>query len=748
MSSLLSPPQKYAAGGLLALSLNQVLINKTSPLSSISDDNANGPDLITSRYVDRDLWIQHYAHRLHLIFRSLDIEEKAWPGLERAFRTDSSSRNVKAFLKLLAEDSNDDSQEVKEQELALSNAVDTMVSTLRTSVDYRSKKENHRQYVDACRKKLLSEDRRSYYEREQKGVHDSVVDYVEECREEMSPGTQSDFEMERKALLDPDDGEEKKASINVAPIGSGSKFDERPFEEVSMLSYQKKVSILHALLSACLAVTVDAAKQNVRRRKGYDARHRTALRLLTAWLNINWITMEAIETIVATSAIASLKEEESKEQTREDETHSEKDTWANWKRGSMIGAAALTGGTIFAVTGGLAAPGIAAGFGALAPVSFHVGATAAATHIAVAASLGAAGAGLSGMKMASRIGSLEDFEFKAVGENHEHRLAVEILISGFVFVEEDYIRPWEGQANNSERYALQWESKNLIAVSTAIQDWLTTQLTITAMKQGAMLTALHSLVSALAWPTALLNVLDLIDSKWAIAIDRSDQAGMLLAEEVLLKGLHGQRPVTLIGFSLGARVIFKCLETLAKADCDAQLVERVVLLGSPLSIKGENWEEARKVVSGRFVNAYSTNDWMLGVVFRASLLSKGLAGMQEVDTPGIENIDVTEFVEGHSSYLWTTQRIMEKIEMDAYFPSSDATFKDGDNDRSSSYYGSAKSSPTSSTKSSPTSVHYKPISTMSSPTSSAKSSPTSIPNKFNSARSSPTNMQNKNFWDA
>ncbi|KAL8105571.1 hypothetical protein AgCh_029390 [Apium graveolens] len=51
------------------------------------------------------------------------------------------------------------------------------------------------------------------------------------------------------------------------------------------------------------------------------------------------------------------------------------------------------------------------------------------------------------------------------------------------------------------------------------------------------------------------------------------------------------------------------------------LVERGFLLGSPLSIKGENWEEAMKVVSGRFVNAYSTNDWMLGVVFRSSLRS-------------------------------------------------------------------------------------------------------------------------------
>ncbi|KAK1357626.1 Transmembrane and coiled-coil domain-containing protein 4 [Heracleum sosnowskyi] len=727
MPSMLSPPQKYAAGGLIALSLNQVLINKTNPLSSISDDNYSDPNVIQSRYVDRDYWLQHYAHLLRLIFRSLDIEEKSWPGLERAFRTDSSSRNVRAFLKLLAEDCNDDSQEIKEQEIALMKAVDNMVSTLQASVDYRSKKEKHRQYVDACREKLAS-DTQSHYETEKKGHHDPVGDYVDQCREQMSPGSQSDFDMERKSLLDPDDRKEKKDSITVAPMGSGSNFDENPFEEVSMLSYQKKVALLYELLSACLAVTYDANHKNVQRRKGYDARHRSALRLLTAWLNINWITMEAIETIIASSAIACLKEgefkEQIKEQLKEDGTHGEKDTWANWKRGSMIGAAALTGGTIFAVTGGLAAPGIAAGVGALAPVSFHVGATAAATHLAVAASLGAAGAGLSGMKMASRIGSLEDFEFKPVGENHEHgRLAVEILISGFVFVEEDYIRPWEGQANNSERYALQWESKNLIAVSTAIQDWLTTQLTITAMKQGAMFTVLHSLVSALAWPTALLNVLDLIDSKWAIAIDRSDQAGKLLAEEVLLKGLHGQRPVTLIGFSLGARVIFKCLETLAKLKCDAQLVERVVLLGSPLSIKDENWDDARKVVSGRFVNAYSTNDWMLGVVFRASLLSKGLAGMQAVDIPGIENIDVTEFVEGHSSYLWTTQRIMEKIQLDAYFPSSDAIFMDRYDDNSC--YTSARSSSVGS----------------------SMPSPTNKQNNTKSAKSSPTCGHNKTVWD-
>ncbi|OAY65109.1 Transmembrane and coiled-coil domain-containing protein 4 [Ananas comosus] len=216
-------------------------------------------------------------------------------------------------------------------------------------------------------------------------------------------------------------------------------------------------------------------------------------------------------------------------------------------------------------------------------------------------------------------------------------------------------------------YALQWESKNLIAVSTAIQDWLTSRLTMELMKRGAMMTVLSTLVTAFAWPATLLAATDFIDSKWSIAIDRADKAGKLLAE-VLLKGLQGNRPVTLIGFSLGARVIFKCLQELAESGDNEGLVERVVLLGAPVSVKGEQWEPARKMVAGRFINVYSTNDWILGVTFRASLLTQGLAGIQSIDVPGVENVDVTDMVDGHSSYLWAVQQILEQLELNTYYP--------------------------------------------------------------------------------
>lgn len=58
---------------------------------------------------------------------------------------------------------------------------------------------------------------------------------------------------------------------------------------------------------------------------------------------------EAIETILASSAMAFIKEQES----NKDETESKESKWAKWKRGGIIGAAALTGGTLMAITGGM-----------------------------------------------------------------------------------------------------------------------------------------------------------------------------------------------------------------------------------------------------------------------------------------------------------------------------------------------------------------------------------------------------------
>ncbi|KAI4325797.1 hypothetical protein MLD38_031164 [Melastoma candidum] len=672
--SFLTPTHRYAAAALFALSLHQAQVHQTRPLGCFLpptlagfDDSCRGDydddesDPLYDHRIsssssssdsvsdDPDLWVHSNSALLRPVFRFLAIDKAAWLGVEETAGSSPAKHHVGAFLRLLSEDSDDNSTEKLDQQLALSKAVDSMVLSMEeNSVSSQSKKRKQREYEFECRQKCSTND------------------------------APSNVEAESADLAGSSSAGASFLSSEILSPQSVSERDTEPLEEGKQLSYQRKVTILYELLSACLADVHDE-KKTTRRRKGYDARHRVALRLLATWLDLLWIKMEAIEMMVACSAMAVAREKENKSE----EEQSPKSKWSKWRRGGIIGAAAVTGGALMAITGGLAAPAIAAGLSALAPTlgtlipvigasGFAAAASAAGTvagSVAVAASFGAAGAGLTGTKMARRTGNVDEFEFKAIGNTqNQGKLAVEILISGFVFDEDDFLKPWEGRDDNLERYALQWESKNLIAMSTAIQDWLTSSISMGLMKQGAMMTVLSTLVTALAWPATLLAATSFIDSKWSIALDRSDKAGKLLAD-VLRKGLQGNRPVTLIGYSLGARIIFKCLQYLAATEHSAELVERVVLLGAPISIKDENWKAARKMVAGRFINAYSTNDWILGFAFRASMFTQGLAGIQAVHFPGIENVDVTDLIEGHSSYLWATQDILDRLELENYFPS-------------------------------------------------------------------------------
>ncbi|XP_019172387.1 PREDICTED: transmembrane and coiled-coil domain-containing protein 4-like [Ipomoea nil] len=658
-SSILAPTQRYAAAALLGLALYQAQIHQTRPLGVPSDGNEDlTQDRISSGSSsssdsvseDPQLWVHQSSSLLRPVFKFLEIDPIAWTGLEETAGNGPANRHVGAFLRLLSEGSGDASSEVLEREITLANSIDSMASSIEKTVDLESEKEKLREYENECREKFSTADSESNPEGE---------------------ATHVENQPETETLVKPS----SSGHAHMEPI---SGFDEKPAQDLKVLSYNRKLTVLYELLSACLAATPEDNKNaSTQRRRGYDARYRVSLRLLATWFDVKWVKVEAIETMVACSAMALLKAQESKE-----EAESSKSRWAKWRRGGIIGAAALTGGTLMAITGGLAAPAIAAGFGALAPTlgtlvpvigasGFAAVATAAGSvvgSVAVAASFGAAGAGLTGSKVARRMGDVDEFEFKTIGQNHNKgRLAVEILITGFVFEESDFFRPWEGEYNNLERYALQWESKHLMAVSYAIRNWLTSSIALELMKRGAMMTVLSSFLTALAWPATLLALTHFIDSEWTIAVDRSDKAGILLAE-VLQKGLQGHRPVTLVGFSLGARVIFKCLQILAASGNNAGLVERVVLLGAPIRIRDVNWEAVRKVVAGRFINVYSTNDWMLGIVFRASLLSQGLAGIQPVDVPGVENVDVTELIDGHSAYLWTSQEILELLQLDTYYP--------------------------------------------------------------------------------
>lgn len=168
-------------------------------------------------------------------------------------------------------------------------------------------------------------------------------------------------------------------------------------------------------------------------------------------------------------------------------------------------------------------------------------------------------------------------------------------------------------------------------------------------------------MASLQLPLVLTKLSYLIDNPWNVSLARANAAGLIMADSLIDRNL-GKRPVTLLGYSLGSRVIFSCLKELA--DRGAQgLVENVYMFGSPNVANKDEYIKARSVVSGRFVNGYASNDWILGYLFRATsggiMRVAGLAPIEGI--PGLENRDVTQLVNGHMDYRTAMPRLLKEV---------------------------------------------------------------------------------------
>jgi dienelactone hydrolase len=72
-------------------------------------------------------------------------------------------------------------------------------------------------------------------------------------------------------------------------------------------------------------------------------------------------------------------------------------------------------------------------------------------------------------------------------------------------------------------------------------------------------------------------------------------AGLVLAD-TLAAHVQGHRPVTLTGFSLGARVVFAALEDLAtRPEPVVGVVQDVYLFGAPVTTDPARWQRIRCV---------------------------------------------------------------------------------------------------------------------------------------------------------
>ncbi|KAM5373514.1 hypothetical protein ACJA88_008358 [Fusarium oxysporum] len=345
----------------------------------------------------------------------------------------------------------------------------------------------------------------------------------------------------------------------------------------------------------------------------YDSRSRVLLERVGESLDITWVDICRFEKKV-TEALEMQQAAEKENWNEEEHTETRRKN-ALTRRYVMMGLATVGGGLVIGLSAGLLAPVIGAGLatgltaiGVTGTGSFLGGVGGAAIITSGAA---ASGSIIGGRAADRRTGAVRTFEYRPLHNNKRVNLIV--TISGWL----------TGKVDD--------------ALTQSIQQILGT-------------TILAALMSALQLPIILTKLAYLIDNPWAVSLDRATSAGKILADSLLERNL-GTRPITLVGFSIGARVVFSCLQELSKKGA-VGIVQNVYMFGSPIVVKKEEYIKAKTVVSGRFLNAYNRNDWILGYLFR--LTSGGIrrvAGLAPVeDCPFVENMDVTDLVNGHMDY--------------------------------------------------------------------------------------------------
>ena len=315
---------------------------------------------------------------------------------------------------------------------------------------------------------------------------------------------------------------------------------------------------------------------------------------------------------------------------------------------------------MLALTGGLAAPALAGGVAALGLGGAAGGAAAVAvgSTAVVGTTFGAAGATVAGYKMSRRTGGLANFEFATLREGP---LLAVVCINGWVREKGDFSAPFQPLVEGdhagdpfggaAEISFLEWETEALLQLGSSLYDVVKNQALGFALKKSIQYTAMAGLAAALAAPATIVAAAGTIDNVWGTTMDKAKRGGALLAR-TLMDRAQGGRPVILVGMSLGARMVFACLEELDRAgEAGRGLVHHAVLVGAPCASDAARWAAVRRAVAGRLVNAYSRNDWLLAALTRFTHWGAGsAAGLAPVECAGVRNVDLSNARAGRGDY--------------------------------------------------------------------------------------------------
>eukprot|EP00743_Colponemidia_sp_Colp-15_P011670 GILK01013081.1.p1 GENE.GILK01013081.1~~GILK01013081.1.p1 ORF type:complete len:715 (+),score=79.39 GILK01013081.1:33-2177(+) len=393
----------------------------------------------------------------------------------------------------------------------------------------------------------------------------------------------------------------------------------------------------------------------------YNGRLRSVFRFVAHTLALSWEHVQDAEQAVCAEfqKLSTVNEADLKK--------SKEDTQSKGRRWKVL-AATVGGGAALALTGGLAAPvvGSALAFlGLKTVVGSGIAAIGLGGTTAVSGAFGIVGAKVAANKMLNRTGGVDEFKVERLTSNMSlNRI---IWVHGLVddsFISTELWKQCTTLVPSADHYAAVYETEHLKRLCKEFKNfYASTAGTIVAKY------AVQSVAARLVAPLSVFSALSVIDNAWSMSLDRATKAGILLADTLMNLPREGPFPfpVTLFGVSIGARVVFSCLQELYKHNV-TDIVENAFLLGGPITSDVHRWLELRAVVSGRLVNGWSEADWVLSYLYQLPQLMDGTvaAGCAAIALGDdfVENVNLSEQVNGHLDYAERIFEVASAVQVD------------------------------------------------------------------------------------
>ncbi|MFS8909153.1 DUF726 domain-containing protein [Synechococcus sp. OH2] len=160
------------------------------------------------------------------------------------------------------------------------------------------------------------------------------------------------------------------------------------------------------------------------------------------------------------------------------------------------------------------------------------------------------------------------------------------------------------------------------------------------------------------WDASNAASLTLSPLKLGVGLLAHWEAHKAKAKEVGLKYAYPllsalpERQITLMGFSLGARVAYYIMRGWPQS-ADRRLKDVILLGGAVRRQADKNWSLHVENITGKLVNIYNEDDWVLAYVFKVPSLNRSPCGIKPIREfhPRIENLNATHLIgSGEHSY--------------------------------------------------------------------------------------------------